>query len=179
MPSNGPDGTAEASGPTDRAGRSVSTRWPEIGVAVLLQVLALFAVTDSLRIGVGWADDGPRSGYFPFGIGLVLFMASTWILVGQLRRMRRPQPVFAERRQLRQVVSVLAPMAIYVALIVPLGLYLASGGLIAWFMRRHGRYGAIASAMVAIAVPLFLFLVFERWFLVLLPKGPLEQWFGL
>ena len=32
---------------------------------------------------------------------------------------------------------------------------------------------------VAIGVPLFFYAVFERWFLVLLPKGPLERAFGL
>jgi hypothetical protein len=32
---------------------------------------------------------------------------------------------------------------------------------------------------VAVGVPLFFFLVFERWFLVALPKGPVEAWLGL
>jgi hypothetical protein len=31
---------------------------------------------------------------------------------------------------------------------------------------------------VALGVPLAFFLVFERWFLVSLPKGPLEAFFG-
>jgi putative tricarboxylic transport membrane protein len=31
---------------------------------------------------------------------------------------------------------------------------------------------------VALGVPLFFFLVFERWFLVPLPKGPLEALLG-
>jgi hypothetical protein len=35
------------------------------------------------------------------------------------------------------------------------------------------------TASVAIGVPLFFFFVFERWFLVLLPKGPIEAMFGL
>ncbi len=31
---------------------------------------------------------------------------------------------------------------------------------------------------VGIAVPVALFLMFEKWFLVPLPKGPLEAWLG-
>ena len=31
----------------------------------------------------------------------------------------------------------------------------------------------------ALGVPLLFFLIFERWFLVLLPKGPLERALGL
>jgi putative tricarboxylic transport membrane protein len=29
----------------------------------------VLVLVDSLRVGIGWADDGPRSGYFPFYIG--------------------------------------------------------------------------------------------------------------
>jgi hypothetical protein len=31
---------------------------------------------------------------------------------------------------------------------------------------------------IGIAVPLALFFMFEKWFLVPLPKGPLEAWLG-
>ena len=50
--------------------------------------------------------------------------------------------------------------------------------LIAWFMLRHGRYRVLPTAAVSIGVPLLAFLVFERWFLVPLPKGPLEAMLG-
>ena len=45
-------------------------------------------------------------------------------------------------------------------------------------MRRHGRYSWAPTPGVARGVPLFFFLVFERWFLVPLPKGPLERLLG-
>jgi len=45
-------------------------------------------------------------------------------------------------------------------------------------MLRHGKHGAALTAAVSLGVPLFFFLVFERWFLVALPKGPLEAYFG-
>jgi hypothetical protein len=32
--------------------------------------------------------------------------------------------------------------------------------------------------MVAIAVPVLPFVIFEQWFLVPMPKGPLEAWLG-
>ena len=157
---------------------SISTRWPEIGVAVLLVAVALLVITDSLRVGIGWADDGPRSGYFPFYIGLLLLGSAGSVLIGVLRRWRGPLPAFAERAQLRSVLAVLLPMAAYVASIAWLGLYLPSALLVAWFMRRHGGFGWPASIAVSVAVPLVFFLVFERWFLVPLPKGPIEAWLG-
>jgi putative tricarboxylic transport membrane protein len=46
-------------------------------------------------------------------------------------------------------------------------------------MKRHGQYGWPLTAAVSVAVPLAFFLLFERWFLVLLPKGPIERALGL
>ncbi|HMS81712.1 MAG TPA: tripartite tricarboxylate transporter TctB family protein [Burkholderiaceae bacterium] len=156
----------------------VRARWPEAAVAVLLQAIAALVVADSLRVGVGWADDGPRSGYFPFIIGVLLFASATWILVSQLRRWRSDRAEFAEPAQLRQVASMAVPVALYIGAVALVGLYVASIALIAWFMLRHGRYRVLPTAAVSIGVPLLAFLVFERWFLVPLPKGPLEAMLG-
>jgi hypothetical protein len=163
--------------PTEEAGSAVSTRWPEIMVAGVLLVVALLVVLDSLRSGIGWGDDGPRSGYFPFRVGVLLAGASVAILIGQLRA--RSTKVFAERAQLSMVVQVFIPIVLYVALIAVLGIYVASVLLIAYFMRRHGKYGWVLTAVVSVAVPLVFFGVFERWFLVPLIKGPLEALLGL
>jgi putative tricarboxylic transport membrane protein len=159
-------------------GPVVRERGPEIAVAILLMVFALGVISDSLRIGIGWADDGPRSGYFPFYIGVLLLIASGTTLVSTLLRRKAPNAVFATRAALRLVVSVLIPMALYVAAISFIGIYLASALLIGYFMRRHGRFGWASGVAISIAVPLVIFLVFERWFLVPLAKGPIEQWLG-
>lgn len=157
---------------------TISSRWSEIGVAVFLAVLAALVIADSLRVGIGWADDGPRSGYFPFAIGVILLAASTWVLASQLLRWRRDHAEFAQRAQLASVFAVLLPMVVYVAMIKPVGIYLASALLIAWFMRRHGPYRWLITLPVSVGVPLLFFLVFERWFIVPLPKGPIERALG-
>ena len=64
-------------------------------------------------------------------------------------------------------------------MIFPLGIYIASTLLIAYFMRRYGKYRWRLTAAVSVGVPLLFFAVFERWFLVPLPKGPLERLLGL
>jgi putative tricarboxylic transport membrane protein len=160
-------------------GPALGTRWPELGLAAFLFALSAMVIADSLRVGTGWADDGPRSGYFPFYIGLFLAASSGWIIVKQLLRWRAADPEFAQHSQLRLVLSVLVPMVLYVGAIALLGIYVASALLIAWFMLKHGRYKALPTVAVSLGVPLFFYLVFERWFLVLLPKGPLERLLGL
>lgn len=158
--------------------KSLGQRWPEAGVAAFLLLIGALVVMDSLRVGIGWADDGPRSGYFPFYIGLLLIASALWVLLRQLWRWKAPDPLFAQHSQLSGVVAVFVPMLAYVALIAGLGIYVASALLIGYFMRRHGKYGWWPTAAVGVGVPLAVWAVFERWFLVLLPKGPLERALG-
>jgi putative tricarboxylic transport membrane protein len=155
-----------------------STKGPELALAGFLMVLAGFVIADSIRTGIGWADDGPRSGYFPFRIGLLLLAASGWVFVTTLLKWREKHPLFAERSQLATVMAMLVPMGVYVGGIAFLGLYLSSLVLIGYFMRRHGKFGWPLTAVVSVGVPLAFFLVFERWFLVPLPKGPIERLLG-
>ncbi|MFM8899029.1 MAG: tripartite tricarboxylate transporter TctB family protein [Burkholderiales bacterium] len=155
-----------------------STRWPELVVALVLMGVACLILVDSLRVGIGWADDGPRSGYFPFIIGCLLFLAAGSVALGQLWRWKRDHAVFVEPAQWASVRAMAWPMTAYVLLIAPLGIYVASALLIGYFMHRHGRYRWFWSLLVALGVPLLFFIVFERWFLVLLPKGPLERLLG-
>jgi putative tricarboxylic transport membrane protein len=169
----------ESSGTEPTEGRVLGTRWPEVLVAGFLVLTALLVIVDSVRVGTGWGDDGPRSGYFPFYIGLLLLVSSGTVLISALIGWRRADPVFAERTQLASVMAVLVPMVIYVGAIGPMGIYLASLLLIGYFMRRHGKFGWPATVGISVAVPLVFFLVFERWFLVPLPKGPIEALMGL
>ncbi len=161
---------------------SVSTRWPELLVALFLMALAALVITDSMRVGTGWGEDGPRSGYFPFYIGTALLGASAWVAFKQLRSWSATTgeaSPFAQRSQLGMVWAILWPMTVYVALIAVLGIYVSSVLLITYFMLRHGKHKLLLTAAVAVGTPLLFFVVFERWFLVPLPKGPLEALVGL
>jgi hypothetical protein len=157
---------------------ALATRWLELAVAGTLLLLALLVIIDSMRVGQGWADDGPKAGYFPFYIGLGLAAVSIILIVGQLRQWTRDQRVFVHRGEAAGVIAVAWPTVLFVALIWPLGIYVSSVILIGFFMRRHGHFAWWLCASVAVGVPVALFLVFERWFSVPLPKGPLEALFG-
>jgi len=165
--------------PRDQTSTDIRSRGPELGVAAFLLAVALLVITDSLRVGIGWGDDGPKSGYFPFYIGLLLAASSGWILLQQALRWHSDAAEFATRQQIGLVVAVLVPMVVYVALIFAIGIYIASALLIGYFMLRYGKYKPKLAVPVSVAVPLVFYAVFERWFLVPLPKGPLEHLLGL
>jgi hypothetical protein len=146
-------------------------------VAACLMVVALVVIVEARRLGAGWTTDGPGAGYFPFYVGLVLLGSGAAIFVGALRRRRAAgddDGVFVDRVQLRRVLSVLLPSAVYVAAIMVLGLYVASAIFIAVFMVWLGKYKAWKSVVTGIAVMVFFFVLFEVWFKVPLYKGALD-----
>ncbi len=51
--------------------------------------------------------------------------------------------------------------------------------LIAVFMKWLGRYGWGLTLAIAIGMPVITYVMFEKWFLVPLPKGPIEDLLGL
>ena len=158
--------------------RGVGTGAVEVATSLVLAVLGAVAMWDSRRIGAGWAEDGPQSGTFPFWIGLILVAASLGTLVQAARSAPDGPKLFVSWPQLRLVLSVLVPTIIYVVAINFLGLYVASALFIGFFMWRLGGYRGALVPAVAILVPLALFMMFEVWFRVPLPKGPLEAALG-
>jgi putative tricarboxylic transport membrane protein len=153
-----------------------SQRGVESGVAAAMAVFALIVIYGSIQAGIGWGDEGPKAGFFPFYVGIAILIASV-VNFTQARMVQRSD-LFAEWGQLRQVLWVVIPTAIYVGVIPWIGIYVSSMLLVAFFMRRLGNYGWALIAVIALGVPLAVFMVFERWFLVPLPKGPIEAFLG-
>ena len=148
-------------------------------VAICLVVVGIVQIVEARRLGAEWTSDGPGAGYFPFYIGLILLVCGAAILVQSLRARKTDNSVFVDSVQLKRVGSVLVPSAIYIGAIMVLGIYVASFLFITGFMVTIGREPIWKAALIAILVPLVTFFMFEKWFKVSLPKGPLEAWLGL
>ena len=158
-------------------GAGPSHRSVEAGVAIVVAALGLITVIGSLRVGIDWGDEGPKAGFFPFYIGLVILVSSA-VNLFQLFASENDNAVFATWDQIYKVLTVVIPTAVYVAIIPFAGIYVASALLIGLFMMWLGKYRAVVAIPTAIAVPIFFFVTFERWFLVPLPKGPIETLLG-
>ena len=162
--------------------RGVRTVAVEVATSLLLAGVGAAAMWDSRRLGAGWGAEGPQSGYFPFWIGALLAAAGIGNLALALRGAARGggkgDGLFVTWPQLRLVLAVLLPTAVYVAAIPFAGLYVASAVLVAWFMIRLGGFRWWVAVAAGLATALVAFVVFEEWFLVALPKGPIEAWLG-
>ena len=169
-----------AEGQRDRAVGSVRV-W-EIVVAIAFLVFGAIVVWDSRRLGSQWGSDGPQAGYFPFYIGLIICISSAVNLLRAFGLGLAGSKPFVLWDQLRMVLIVMVPCALYVALIAnpvySFGIYEASALFVAFFMRYLGKYGWPRIAAVSLGTMAVFFLMFEVWFKVPLPKGPIEALLG-
>jgi len=155
------------------------TKTAELAVAGLFFLAGAIVIFDSLRLGARWGDEGPQPGYFPFYLGIIICASS---LINALRSLALSGPrnrAFVERGQLKLVLSVLIPSAVFVGVVGWLGIYVSAILYIALFMRWLGKYAWWKLFAVAFGVSIAFYLIFEIWFKVPLPKGPLEAFLGL
>src|SRR5215831_19084463 len=124
--------------PTEEPRAVTSTRTVDIAVSLLLAAFAALMAWDNWRSGAGWASDGPKAGYFPFYLSLLLGAASLFGVVKAVVQRGGQDRPFVNRDQLRRVLQVLVPTFLFCLLTQWLGIYVASFFLIAGFMRYIG-----------------------------------------
>ena len=161
---------------TSRAGvRTVSV---DLVVAAVIFALGALVAWDSYRLGAAWGSDGPQSGYFPFYIGLITCICGIVVFVHCLRKLGTDRSVFVTPEQFKQVLVIFVPSTLYVLAVQLIGIYVPSAVFIALFMRIAGKYTWLRSVLVGVAVSVSSFLMFEIWFKIPLPKGPVERLLG-
>ena len=158
--------------------RVVRTVPVDLVVAALIFLLGATVSWDSYRLGTSWAEDGPQAGYFPFYIGLLICISSAVVAVQSLLKRKRDTQIFAQYDQLKQVMVILLPSTAYVLGVQLIGIYISSAVFIALFMRLVGKYTWLRGVVVGVAVSAVAFVLFEIWFTIPLPKGPLEALLG-
>ena len=148
----------------------------DIIVAVILVFLGGVVIADAARLGIGWGTDGPKSGFFPFWLGVILVAACLVIAAKAVRRADRTP--FVRPGALVPVLKVLLPATAFVLVTPWIGLYAATTLYMAAYMRWIGRHSWLSVVVVSVIVSAVTFYVFEIWFLVPMPKGPLETYLG-
>jgi putative tricarboxylic transport membrane protein len=156
-----------------------SQRIVEIAVALSTLAFGIIVLLGSLQVGIDWGVEGPKPGFFPFYISLFIIVSSIYNMVQATSLGGIKQGLFSSWDQLRRVMSVVVPATIYVALVPFLGMYVSSMLLIAVFMMWLGNYSVWKTLPVAVGVPAVVYIIFERYFQIALPKGPVEYWLGL
>ena len=147
--------------------------------AAVLMLLSGVVIYDALRLGVGWGSEGPQSGFFPFWLAVLLAVVSIVLFVQALT-----QPVGRTFRYAGAIRSGsqgswtsgrLRPHNRSAGPWSGLGLYVAAGLYLGFYMRWVGASRLANGRGARHVVPVITFLIFETWFLVPMPKGPVES----
>jgi hypothetical protein len=151
----------------------------EIAFAGATALFGAVVAWGAREYGVGWSPSGPEPGTFPFYIGLIVALASLAnmaMAAGASQLAGRP---FMTGDQARRIAGFVGPILVFVVLSLLLGLYVATALYIGAVMLVQGRYPLWHALLVAVGLPLALYLLLEKGFRVPLLKGPLEALIGL
>jgi hypothetical protein len=147
------------------------------GVILCLGILVMY---DSIRLNIGWGMNGPEPGFYPFIMSLIVVIGSLMVInlaVGRKGVSQSDKPFFPEGSK-KPVLNVIIPAVVMVILTEYVGLYLAAGLYLAFYMRWIGRHRWGTVILISVIVPLSTYVVFDMVFLVPTPKGSLEGIIG-
>jgi putative tricarboxylic transport membrane protein len=147
-------------------------RADRITAAVLLAFSLAFAA-GGLKYYPYWSESGPGSGFLPAWLGGVM------VALALLMLMRRPRAADAgiEWRPrgagARRLVVLIAASVLYVVLLKPLGMIIASALYLGFVMRYFERHAWWLTALVVVLASAANWLVFVHWLKVPFPMSPL------
>jgi putative tricarboxylic transport membrane protein len=142
--------------------------------AAALALLAIFALTQALRLEVGsFARPGP--GFFPLVLSAALAVVAGALLV-RSRRADGVPPIPREATARGRLAATVGALAAYVVLFERLGFVLATVGMLAFLFAALGRYRWPVAVGTALVVTLAAWVLFDTWLHVRLPAGVLGRW---
>lgn len=145
----------------------------DILVAVILLCFGLLVGWDAVRLGSGWGLEGPRPGFFPL-LMTILVVGGCIIIIRQAitgKSSVKGEAPFVLPGGLRSVLIVLFPAVGMVILTEVIGLYIAAMIYFVVYIRWVGEFRWRTVLLISIPIPLIFYVVFEKIFLIPLPMG--------
>jgi len=153
-------------------------RRAEIACASALLILSGVVAWEAVRLDIGWGDIGPKGGFFPFWLAILLAASSLSVIIKAiLSRGEQSRKPFLTWDRTRLVLTVLVPVALVAPLIETVGFYLTAFLYLFLYIWWTGRQPWLTTVAVSVLFPTLIYLIFERWFLIPLPKGVMEPYF--
>ena len=148
-----------------------SIRTVEIVVCLLLLALSVRVMMEGVRLGAGWSERGPQSGFFPFALALIMAIGLVAVLVAAWRE-TATRPFFEASEEWIDLLKVGVPAGLAIALTPSLGLYITSGLYVFAFMAWYGRFSWPQSILGGLLVPAGLYLMLRYGFNIGMPMSP-------
>jgi putative tricarboxylic transport membrane protein len=148
-------------------------RKADIVIALLFLAIGIILMFDAVRLGFQWGVTGPESGLFPFYLGLGLIICSLLTLRTIYAKYKKDgyKKLLMPEGALKSILWVLIPSTAMVVLMEFVGLHIAAGLFLGFYMRVQGKIQWVTTLLVSFLVPLSLYIAFDKLFLVPLPQG--------
>lgn len=148
-------------------------RKAQIIVGFFFVAIGIIVIVDAVRLGFRWGSSGPESGFFPFYLGVGTLICSAVVLSKGFKEFKKEgsgERLIPEGA-LKPILWVLIPSTMMIILTEFVGLHIAAMIFLAFYMRAVGKIGWITVALVSILLPISLYVVFDKLFLIPLPTG--------
>jgi hypothetical protein len=148
-------------------------RKADIIVALGLMLIGFIVLADTIRLGFGWGISGPEAGFFPFYMSLGIVICTFFIVLRGIKIFKKEgtgKPLIPEGGT-TQILWVLIPAVGVVLLTELLGLHLATVVYLAFYMSVVGKMHWGKVILLSILVPLVVYVLFDKIFLIPLPEG--------
>jgi hypothetical protein len=151
----------------------MSTRTVDIVVAVALLCIGVLVGVDTFRLGAGWGMEGPRPGFFPFSMAILVMFGCVTVIRQALKgasSLKGAKP-FVPAGAMKPVLTVLIPACGMVLVTEVVGLYIAAMIYLTGYIRIVGGYRWRTVLLISIPIPLISYWVFDKLFLIPMPMG--------
>lgn len=144
--------------------------------AVAMVLAGVVLLREATRLPTGWTASGPGPGFFPFWLAAGFTVSTFAVLLREWTANQGKGERFLPEGAGKRIAVVFLPMAAVVGLLHYLGVYMGGLLYLLGYSRLVGRHSWPTVLAVSVGVPLTLFFVFERWFLMPMPKGIVLEW---
>ena len=159
----------------------MTVRTAELVMAIVTILCSIGLMVKSAELNIGWIEDrGPGSGAWPFWLSFGMLLASMTTLVRWFLRMtpesRSLEPYITKDNAIVVGISVAAILVLLLATHV-VGLYAALLLFLLFYLKFIGRHSWTVSGVLTLAIPIFIFCLFEWALKIPLPKEITEPLF--
>jgi putative tricarboxylic transport membrane protein len=148
----------------------ITVKRMDVAASVFFFALAVAVAIEGVRLGAGWDDRGPQSGFFPFWLAVLMAFGAVASFIQAIRR-RGSQPFMENRQEVVDLLKVGVPLALTVIAIPWTGVYVATFlyvGLFAWW---YGGFRWWSSLIAGVCFSGFLYLALARAMRISMPMS--------
>ena len=147
-------------------------RKADIITAVIIVAWCVLSMFDAAKLNIGWVKDvGPGGGFLPFWLCFVMGAFTLIVLIQAIRSKDTGETFFASEEGKKNSMKVFLSTTGCVVAYVIIGCYFGSIAYIGFYMRAIGKRSWLQTALVSVGVPLGIWLLFELFLKITLPKG--------